>query len=403
MTKLTLSPDSPWLLAVLATLVALGPLSVDMYLPAVPTMQLALGASVSQMHLTLSAYLAGFAVFHLVCGPLADRYGRKPVLLWGSVIFVLACIGCSLSTSISELLWFRLLQGIGACVGPTIARTIVRDVFGPKRAARAFSIMAMLMALAPAVAPTLGGSMLLILPWTSIFVFLAVYGAFTIVLVQYFVAESLPVVQSIHPRAIAKNFAELMRDPMFLLVTLASALMYATLLTYLSSSAFVYINMLGVPVQYFGVIFLSGVGGYVLGSALSARLSLRYEPEHLSLKGTQMGVAATLIMLLCSQLYPNSVAAYMLPMMLVSASLGLVLPNAMAVALRPFPHIAGTASSMLGFIQMSTSAIASALVGMVLTTTPQPMVLAMVLISLMALVLNLIMYKRFRNAALTQP
>jgi DHA1 family bicyclomycin/chloramphenicol resistance-like MFS transporter len=397
MTKRTLSPDSPWLLVVLATLVALGPLSVDMYIPAMPTMQEDLGASISQMHLTLSAYLTGFAVFHLACGPLADRYGRKPVLLWGSIIFVFACVGCSLSDSIGELLLFRLLQGVGACVGPTIARTIVRDVFGAKRAARAFSIMAMMMALAPAIAPTIGGAMLLVLPWSSIFVFLAGYGLFTIVLVQYFIAESLPVKQSIHPRAIVRNFTELIRDPLFLLITMASALMYATLLTYLSSSAFVYINMLGVPIEYFGLVFLTGVGGYIIGSALSARYSMRYPPEQLSLKGTQLGVAATLLMLLCSELYSESVAAYMLPMMIVSTSLGLVLPNAMAVALRPFPHIAGTASSLMGFIQMSTSAVASAAVGSVLTTTPRPMVVAMVIISILALTLNVIMYKRVKT------
>jgi DHA1 family bicyclomycin/chloramphenicol resistance-like MFS transporter len=114
-------------------------------------------------------------------------------------------------------------------------------------------------------------------------------------------------------------------------------------------------------------------------------------------KGTQLGVAATLLMLLCSELYSESVAAYMLPMMIVSTSLGLVLPNAMAVALRPFPHIAGTASSLMGFIQMSTSAVASAAVGSVLTTTPRPMVVAMVIISILALTLNVIMYKRVKT------
>jgi len=389
--------DSPWLLAVLATLVALGPLSVDVYLPAMPAMQAAFDSSISQMHLTLSAYLAGFAIFHLICGPLSDRFGRKPILMYGTIIFVVACVGCSQSATISELLSFRFLQGVGACVGPTLARAMVRDIFGPSRAARALSLIAMLMALAPAVAPTLGGVMLLFLPWSSIFLFLAVYGAVTIVLVQRFIPESLPKRQSMHPVAIARNYAELIRDPHYLLVTLASALMYAALLAYLSSSAFVYINMLGVPVEYFGLVFLAGVAGYAAGSAVSARLSSHYAPEKLSLLGTQLGLAATVSMWLGSELYPHSVAVYMLPMALFSTALGLVLPNSMAIALRPFPHIAGTASALLGFIQMSISALSSALIGLLLTTTPRPMVLTMLVISILALGLNLIMYSRHRR------
>ena len=398
MAKQTLNHDSPWLLALLASLVALGPLSVDMYLPAMPAMQLAFDTSISKMHLTLSIYLAGFAVFHLICGPLADRFGRKPILLLGTVIFMAACIGCSLASSINELLLFRFLQGVGACVGPTLARAIVRDIFGATRAAKALSLIAMLMALAPAVAPTLGGAMLLFLPWSSIFLFLAVYGAVSMALVHRFVPESLPQRQSLHPLSIASNYLLLIKDPFYLLVTVSSALTYAALLTYLSSSAFVYINMLSVPVEYFGFVFISGVVGYVIGSAVSARLASRFAPEQLSLIGTLLALAATLTMWLGSSLFPLSVAAYMIPMAFFSTALGLVLPNSMAVALRPFSQIAGTASALLGFIQMSISAISSALVGMWLTTSPQPMVLTMVIISAVALILNFIMYKRHQHS-----
>ena len=163
--------DSP---SLLAAMVALGPLSVDMYLPAMPIMMRAFDTDISHMHLTLSSYLAGFAVFHLACGPLADRFGRKPVLIAGTTLFVVACIGCSQSVSVEQMLLFRFLQGVGACVGPTLARAVTRDVFGPTGAARALSLIAMLMALAPAVAPTMGGVLLLILPWQSIFIFLGI-------------------------------------------------------------------------------------------------------------------------------------------------------------------------------------------------------------------------------------
>jgi MFS transporter, DHA1 family, multidrug resistance protein len=387
-----LHPDSPWLLALLAALVALGPLSVDVYLPAMPTMLTALDTDIRHMHLTLSTYLTGFALFHLACGPLADRFGRRPILLGGTVLFVVACIGCSLATTIEELLLFRFIQGVGACVGPTLARAVARDVFGPTRAARALSLIAMLMALAPAVAPTMGGILMLWLPWPSIFVFLAVYGAAMVVLIQLFLAESLPQRQSLHPMSIARNYGQLLRSPMFITATFASGLVYAGLLAYLSSSSFVYIDMLGVPVEYFGFIFLSSVAGYMLGSGLSARLSRNYDSEQTVLVGAALAAVATGSMWLGTHLLPRSIAVLLLPMMFYSIGMGLVLPNAMAVALRPFAHIAGTASALLGFIQMSLSALATALLGTYLKDTPVPMLNFMLLITLSALLLSVSLY-----------
>ena len=389
MSRHYLNRDSPWLLALLAALVALGPLSVDMYIPAMPTMMADLDTDVSHMHLTLSAYLVGFAVFHLACGPLADRLGRKPVLYAGLALFVAGCLGCAVSSSIEQLLAFRLLQGIGACVGPTLARTITRDLFGPSKAARALSLIAMLMALAPAVAPTLGGLMLLILPWSSIFFFLALYAGALALVIHRLLPESLPQAQSLHPLAILRNYQELVSNPLFLSVTTAGGLVYAGLLAYISSSSFVYIDMLGVPVQYFGLIFLTAVAGYIVGSAVSARLAHRLGSQQLMLGGAILALLAVGITLTAALLWPPNVPALMLPMILYSAGLGLVLPHAMAIALRPFPHIAGTASALMGFIQMSLSAAASAIAGAVLRDTPLPMLWLMLLITLGAAVLAL--------------
>jgi DHA1 family bicyclomycin/chloramphenicol resistance-like MFS transporter len=395
MTHRQLQPDSRWLLALLAALVALGPLSVDVYLPAMPTMMEALGTDIRHMHLTLSTYLTGFALFHLVCGPLADRFGRKPILAGGTVLFVLACIGCSLSTSVEQLLVFRFIQGIGACVGPTLARAVARDVYGPARAARALSIIAMLMALAPAVAPAMGGVLMLWLPWPSIFVFLAVYGVAMLFLIHIFLAESLPQKQSLHPLSIARNFRELLRNPPFVTTTLASGFVYAGLMAYLSSSSFVYINMLGVPVQYFGFIFLSSVAGYMAGSALSARLSRSLDSERVVLVGAILTTFATSSMWLGTRLLPPGamVLVLMLPMVFYATGMGLVLPNAMAIALRPFPHIAATASALMGFIQMAVSAAATAFVGAYLIDTPAPMLNFIVVMTFLGLVLSLSMYR----------
>ncbi len=393
-----LQHDSPWLLALLAALVALGPLSVDTYLPAMPAMMAALNTDVSHMHLTMSTYLAGFAIFHLICGPLADRYGRRPILVGGTLLFVASCVGCALSSTIEEILLFRFLQGVGACVGPTLARTIARDVFGPVRAARALSLIAMLMALAPAVAPTLGGVVLLVLPWPTIFLFLAIYGSLMILLIWRLLPESLPRRQSLHPLAIMANFRELLVDPFFLWVTLSGGLVYAGLITYLSSSSFIYMDILGVPVQYFGLVFLAPVIGYMGGSALSARLSRHFDSEQVMLVGNLLAVLAGTLMLTGSHFWPRSVLVLMSPMMFYSAGLGLVLPHAMAIALRPFAHIAGTASALLGFVQMSLAAACSALIGQILRDSPQPVLWAMLLIALLALALGLHAHRLYRRA-----
>ena len=398
MTSRQLNTQSPRLLALLAALAALGPLSVDMYLPAMPVMMRAFSTGISQMHLTLSSYLAGFALFHLACGPLADRFGRKPLLTGGTVLFVVACFGCAHARTIEELLLFRFLQGIGACVGPTLARAVARDVFGPTGAARALSIIAMLMALAPAIAPTLGGVLLLVLPWPFVFFFLAAYGLVMILLIRLFLPESLPHPQSLHPSVILRNFAELLVDPFFLTVTLASGLVYSGLMVYLASSSFVYIEMLGVPRQYFGLVFVSTVIGYMAGSAISARLSRHRDSERVMRDGVVLTLAAGCLLLTCSRIWPASVFAIMLPMTVYSMAMGLVLPHAMAIALRPFAHIAGTASALLGFIQMSLSASASALTGSILVDSPQPMIQVMLGATLGALLLTWRAHSLYRRA-----
>ena len=195
--------------------------------------------------------------------------------------------------------------------------------------------------------------------------------------------------QSLHPIAIARNYAELVRDPLFLAATFGSGMVYAGLLTYLSSSSFVYIDMLGVPIQYFGFIFLTSVAGYMLGSAFSARLTRHFLPEQTVLLGSLLTTTASGLMLLGGLALRDSVLVLVLPMMLYATGMGLVLPNAMAIALRPFPHIAGTASALLGFIQMALSAVTTALVGAFLRDTPDPMLYGMFALSALGMLLCL--------------
>lgn len=397
----TLDPEARLTLAILACLVALGPLSVDMYLPAMPAMAEALATDTVHMHLTMSAYLWGFSVFHLACGPLADRYGRRPLLLAGTGLFVLASIGCAQAATVEELTTYRFIQGIGACTGPTLARTITRDVFGPRDAARALSLIAMIMALAPAIAPGLGGLVMRYLPWPVVFVFLATYGTVVLYVILRHIPETLPQPQSLRPVRVAANYLLLLRDPVFLPVAIASALVYSGLIAYLASSGFVFITMLGVPVEYFGLIFLSSVVGYVAGSALSARLASQHEPAQVMLAGGALAATATLLMLIFHLLVPMSVLALVLPMTLYSVALGITLPHAMALAMAHFPHIAATNAALFGFLQMGLSAVITASVGSLLVSSPLPMILVMFATQILAT--GFMMLGRYRHRRSFKP
>lgn len=392
-----LDPNARLTLAILACLVSLGPLSIDMYLPAMPAMARALATDTAHIHLTMSAYLWGFSIFHLACGPLADRFGRRPLLLGGMGLFVLASIGCARAVTVEELTAYRFIQGIGACVGPTLARTITRDVFGPRGAARALSLIAMIMALAPAIAPGLGGILLRYLPWPVLFIFLAAYGGVVFYVILRHIPETLPAPQSLRPARIVANYLVLLRDPVFLPVAIASAMVFSGLMAYLSSSGFVFINMLGVPVEYFGLIFLTSVIGYMAGSALSARLATKYEPARMMLAGGSLAFIATLLMLLFHLLAPTSVIALVLPMTLFSAAMGITLPHSMALAMEHFPHIAATNAALFGFLQMGLSAAITAGVGTILGSTPLPMILVMVATQMVAIALIMLGERRHRR------
>lgn len=379
------SSDAPpgSLLIMLAAMVSLGPLAIDMYLPAMPGLVQAMDTESGHVQLTISSFLLGFSLFHLVCGPLADRFGRRPIILVGLGVFVLASVACATATSIEELIAFRFIQGLGACVGPTLGRTVARDRYGPTGAARALSYIAMIMALAPAVAPSLGGIMLTVLPWPSIFLALGFYAAVVFIVIAIRLPESLPVQQALHPLHVLGNYRELLRDERYRQTALASALLYAGMIAFLSGASFVFIDMMSVPVQYFGSLFLTTVAGYMGGSAASARLALSRSSEVIMVLGVRLATLAALGMVAAPLIWfhPTSI---ILPMALFALALGLVLPHAMAAALREFPTMAGTASALFGFIQMGLSAGTGVVVGSWLDRSPLPMTLTILACSLLS-------------------
>lgn len=372
-----LTAASPWLIVLLAALVALGPLSTDMYLPALPTLTTVFGSGVDQVQLTLSVFLVGFALAQLVYGPLSDRYGRKPLLLAGLVLFALASLGCAAAGSIETLIVLRLLQALGGCGGPVLGRAVIRDLYDREKAARMLSYIGTAMALAPAIAPILGGYLLTALGWQAIFVVLALYGFIGAGTVQLTLGETNtrrdP--HALQPRRIVGNYSLLLRDRRYLGYALSCSFVYAGLFAFISGSSFVIIDYYGFPAQQFGYLFALVVVGYMSGTLISGRFGSRLGHDRLLLIGAGLCTAAGVAMVLLSVLFMQ-VATVIGPMVFYMLGVGMVMPQAMAGAIGPFPQMAGVASALLGFLQMSIAAVCGILVGHLHDGTALTMTLA---------------------------
>jgi DHA1 family bicyclomycin/chloramphenicol resistance-like MFS transporter len=360
-----LSVTSLRALFIIAGLVALGPLSTDMYLPALPAMRRAFAASVESIQLTLSLYLIGFALAQLFCGPLADRFGRKPVIVSGMILFLLATVGCAFATSIEEILVLRVVQAVGACVGPVLGRTMVRDVYGPAKAVPVLSYLASIMAVAPAVAPILGGLLLARFDWPSVFIGLAVFALIIALFYSLLIPETLAAEhkQSIQILPVLRNFKVLLHDRIFLSYTLCGSLGFAGLFTYISGAPFVLIEYFKVPEAHFGYYFFLIVLGYIGGSFLSGRLGNKVAGSTLLFRGCALACACAAVCLLLPILNIHNLTALLIPATGYAAALGLIMPQSTNGALKHYPHMAGTASSLLGFTQMGTAAVAGMVFG----------------------------------------
>lgn len=372
-----MSHVSPRLIFILAAIIALGPLSIDLYLPAMPSMVVFFGADVSSVQLTLSSYLLGFALFHLACGPLSDRYGRKPVLLGGLTLYVLMSACCAIASSVEELVIFRFFQAMGACCAPTLGRAIVRDVYPPEDAVKALAYVSSLMAIAPVVAPSLGGFLLSFTDWRFLFWCLVFFGVVAMLLTHFCVPESLPEKQSLKFTKILANYAALLRHRLYLGSVLTSAFLYSGTFAFLSGISFILIDFLGVKPAYFGAYFLFIVAGYISGNLFTARIAHRWPSIKLFRVGLSLSLAAGLALTGICLMQWYVPVLMVLPVFFMTFSIGLILPKATALALMPFPHMAATASAFMGFAQMAVAGLAGWLVGVFLVDNPLPMALVL--------------------------
>ena len=362
-------------LFLLVALVACGPISTDLYLPSLPSLTQVFATDVSRVQLTLSVFIAGFALAQLVLGPLSDRYGRRPVLLGGFAVFLAASVFCLLAPSIEALILGRFLQALGGCAGPVIGRAIVRDAYPRDEAARVLSTMASTMALAPALAPFLGGALQAAFGWRANFAVLVVFALLLLALAWRQLKETNrhPDPNAMSPAAMLETYAALLTDRRFLVSTLTLSFTFGGMFSFISGSSFVIIDVLGLAPQNFGFCFIVVVAGYMAGTFIAARLTKRIGLERMVGIGTLIGLAAGGLLLGLAFWRVQTVAAVILPVALAFAAGGLILPNGTAAALAPHPTIAGRASALMGCIQMAFGAGAGWLVGRLHDGTPLPM------------------------------
>ena len=392
-----LALTSIWTTILLAAAVALGPMAIDMYLPALPQIGADFNAGTDQVQFTLSVYLIGFALAQLVCGPLADRFGRKPVMIGGMLLFALASIGCALASNIETLQLFRFLQALGGSAGPVLGRAVVRDVYTPREAAKILALLAGMMALAPAVAPTLGGFIVATMDWHWIFIVMAVYALVMVAVIAFGIPEPLRPEhrQPFRFCHLMRNYRRISTDMTFIGYTFTSAAIYGGLFAFLSGSAFVLIDVLGVAPEHFGLYTAITAGGYLLGNMASIRLAKRYLPDQILLYGlaTTLTAGATMALLAYHNIY--SPWAVVLPQALFMAGTGMVLPQTMAGALANHPTMAGSASALLGFVQMAAAAAAGALVGILHDGTPLVMATIIAICAGLGLIGYLFLVQRY--------
>jgi DHA1 family bicyclomycin/chloramphenicol resistance-like MFS transporter len=378
----TMNPSARrWRAITLTALVAYGPVSTDLYLPSLPAMQQALATDIAGVQMTLTAFVWGFALAQLVYGPLSDRFGRRPVLLVGLVLFLMASLVCVAATTIEGLIAGRFLQALGACAGPVLGRAVVRDLYGPLDAGRVLAYMGTAMALIPAAAPTLGGVLEVTFGWRANFVALTLFGVMVLALTWFGLPESHYERDdtATRPARIISNFATLLRHRGFLGSTLAVSAAFAGLFSFISGSPFVLIEVLGLPPDRFGFAFLVAVVGFMGGSYLSGRLVRRLGTPRLVTVGCGLCFVGGLSMALLAFSGVISLAAVLVPCGIYFAGAGLAIPVGFAAALAPFPRMAGAASSLLGFLQMGLGGLAGMAVGHFYDGSTWPMALAMAL------------------------
>ena len=359
----------------LGLLSAIGPFSIDMYLPGFPDIAVDLKTTISQVSLSLSSFFIGVSLGQLLYGPLLDRFGRKTPLYIGMFVYLLASISCAFCTSADALITMRFFQAAGGCAGMVAARALVRDLFPVKENAKIFSSLMLVIAVSPIIAPTLGGYMTAIYGWQSIFIILSIISVLTLVAVYFWLPSGRDADTSIsmQPAPIIKSFLQVFKIPQFYTYTVTGSIAYAGLYAYVAGSPFVFMKLYHVSEKQYGWIFATIAMGLIVASQLNTVLLRKYSSEQIirvalffqSITGIALFAGASFNML---DLYSTILLIW-----IFLSTQGFTFPNSSALSIAPFSKNAGTASALMGTIQLGIGAFTAALVSLLNNKTAVPM------------------------------
>jgi MFS transporter, DHA1 family, multidrug resistance protein len=371
----------------LTAVVGVGALSIDMFLPSLPTMTAVFGSDAMTAQLTVTLFLAGFAVAQLIFGPLSDRLGRRRVLIGGLALYTVAGLGCAAAPSMGLLVLARVVQALGAGSGPVVARAIVRDLYEQQRAARMLAAMGTAQAVTPILAPIIGGWVHVLAGWRAVFFVLTGFGVLFSLGALVVVPETNVHVGADRRRADdgQSRLLTLATDRTFVAYVLVLALSFSGQFAFIAGSSFALITVLGVSPTVYGFCFGSVALGLMVGNFVSVHLTARVGIDGMIRGGTALAAVAATLMAGLAWLGVATVPTVIVPMFAVAAGLGLVMPNAMAGAIGPFPRMAGLASAVLGFVQMTGSALYAIAVGHLYDGTLRPMTTAVATATLASL------------------
>jgi len=350
---------SPWLVTTVALLTMVGPFTIDTYLPSFPDIETEFHVTRAMMSQTLGYYLAAAALFTLVWGPLSDRIGRRYTILGTLIIYVSASVGCAIAGSYSMFLVFRILQGAAASGGMIAGRAMVRDSHDAQTAHRTISYVMMLFALAPAIAPIIGGWLHDLFGWRSVFYFLALYGAGMWILTTRFLGETLPQEhrQSIHPIQVGRLYRDVLLKPRFLFLVFTLGTSFGGMFLYIAGSPTVIYDFLGLGVDSFAVQFIPMTSGIIIGSFVSSRLT-HYFKAH-TLVNTAIGILGLACAINLAQAWwlPTNIYTLIAPQVVYAFGISFIMPGITVMAMDCFPQNRGAATAVQSFVQMMTTSL----------------------------------------------
>jgi DHA1 family bicyclomycin/chloramphenicol resistance-like MFS transporter len=360
-------PPSRALLAlVLGAFVAVGPLTIDMYLPALPTITAELGTTSAMVQLTLTGTLVGLALGQLVLGPLSDAFGRRTPLLAGTALYVVASVLILVAPTIEVLGVLRFLQGVGTAAGAVVALAVVRDLFTGRAAATMLSRLFLVLGAAPVLAPTLGGELLRFTSWRGIFAVLALYGLLLLAVGWFALRETLPPSRRSSSGAAGtlRTYRRLLRDRTLVGLVLVAGLTMAGLFSYVSGSSFVFQRQFGLDEQEFGLLFGAGAVWLIAATQLNPVLLRRWSPAQVLVAGTVGGALSGAVLLVLAATGTGGLPGVVVPLWAMLFASGAALPNAPALALSRHGDSAGAAAALLGAVQFGVGAAVSPVVGL---------------------------------------